>query len=231
VFGYDENAEPDTTAPVIDYAYLNHSSFTNGSVVNEEPMFLAGVSDDVSINMSTAGIGHQMMLKLDDSRSYNDVSLYYTPAADGSPSGTVSYPMSELSPGNHTLTFRVWDTDGNSTSHTLSFFVEVGAAPQIFDIFTDANPATTHANFYISHNRPDANAEVTLEIYSIAGRRVWTSKVEGRSDMFLSTPIQWNLCDMGGARVGRGIYIYRATIKIDGHELQTSAKRIAVTGN
>lgn len=231
VFGYDENAEPDTTAPVIDYAYLNHSSFTNGSVVNEEPMFLAGVSDDVSINMSTAGIGHQMMLKLDDSRSYNDVSLYYTPAADGSPSGTVSYPMSELSPGNHTLTFRVWDTDGNSTSHTLSFFVEVGAAPQIFDIFTDANPATTHANFYISHNRPDANAEVTLEIYSIAGRRVWTSKVEGRSDMFLSTPIQWNLCDMGGARVGRDIYIYRATIKIDGHELQTSAKRIAVTGN
>lgn len=231
VFGYDDGAEPDTNAPVIEYAYLNHSSFTDGSVVNEQPMFLAGVSDDVSINMSTAGIGHQMSLKLDGSRSFNDVSLYYTPAADGSPSGTISYPMSELSPGNHTLTFRVWDTDGNSTSQTLNFFVEVGAAPQVFDIFTDVNPASTHANFYISHNRPDANAEVTLEIYSIAGRRVWTSKVEGRSDMFLSTPIQWNLCDMGGSRVGRGIYIYRATIKIDGHELQTSAKRIAVTGN
>lgn len=230
VYGYDDQMAPDTTAPVIEYAYLNHSSFTDGSVVNDQPMFIAGVSDDVSINMSMAGIGHQMSLKLDDRRSFNDVSLYYTPAADGSPSGSIVYPMSELSAGNHTLTFRVWDTDGNSTSKTLSFFVEPGAMPQVLDIFTDVNPASDHANFYISHNRPNAAADVTLEIYSMSGRRVWTSSVSGRSDMFLSTPIQWNLCDMGGSRVGRGIYIYRATIKIDGHELQTAAKRIAVTG-
>lgn len=231
VYGTDDLAAPDTIAPLIDYAYLNHSSFTDGSVINEQPMFIAGVSDDVAINMSMAGIGHQMLLKLDDRQSFTDISLYYTPAADGSPSGTIAYPMSELSPGNHNLTFRVWDTDGNSASRTLSFFVEPGAAPQIFDIFTDVNPASTHANFYISHNRPDAAAEVSLEIYSMSGRRVWTSMVSGRSDMFLSTPIQWDLCDSGGARVPRGIYIYRATIKIDGHELQTSAKRIAVTGN
>lgn len=230
VYGFDETAETDTLPPLIDYAYLNHSSFTNGSIVNEQPMFIAGVSDDIGINLSMAGIGHQMSLKLDDERSFTDIALYYSPASDGSPSGTIAYPISGLPEGNHTLTFRVWDTSGNSATRTIDFFVEQGAPPQLFDIFTDANPASTHANFYISHNRPDAPATVTLDIFSMSGRHIWSSTITGRSDMFLSTPIQWDLCDMGGQRVVRGIYIYRATIKIDGYEMPSPAKRIAVTG-
>lgn len=231
VYGYDDMAEADSVPPVIDYAYLNHSSFRDGQTVNEQPMFLASVTDDIGINISTAGIGHQMSLKLDDRRTYSDVSLYYTPASDGTPSGTVAYPISELEAGNHQLTFKVWDTDGNSASKTISFFVEPGAAPELFDIFTDANPAVDHANFYLSHNRPDAEATVTLEIFSIAGRRIWTSTQTDRSDKFLSAPIQWNLCDMGGQRVVRGIYIYRATLKIGDHEMHSAVKRIAVTGH
>lgn len=231
VCGYDDSAEADSIAPIINYAYLNHASFTNGSTVNEQPMFIAGVSDDVAINLSMAGIGHQMSLKLDDSRSFTDLSLYYTPAADGSPSGTIAYPISELPEGNHTLNFRVWDTSGNSASRDIAFFVERGAMPQMFEIYSDANPATTQANFYLTHNRPDAMATVKLDIYSIGGRHIWSSTVTGRSDMFLSTPIAWDLCDMGGQRVQRGIYIYRATLTIDGHDLVSPAKRIAVTGH
>lgn len=229
VYGYDDEADPDTQAPVIDYAYLNHESFTQGSVVNESPMFLARVTDDIGINLSTAGIGHQMSLKLDGNRSYNDVAFYYTPSADGTPSGTVAYPLDELTEGNHTLAFRVWDTSGNSATHTINFFVEQGAKPKIFDIYTDVNPASTEANFYITHNRPDATLTVTLDIYDMAGHRVWTTTATDRSDMFQSAPINWNLTDMGGRRVARGIYIYRATVSADGHELQSTARRIAVT--
>lgn len=229
VYGYDDSAEPDTQAPVIDYAYLNHESFEQGSVVNESPMFIARVSDDVGINLSTAGIGHQMTLKLDGNKSYNDVAFYYTPSADGSQSGTIAYPIDELSQGNHTLAFRVWDTSGNSATHTLNFFVEQGAKPKIFDIYTDVNPASTEANFYVTHNRPDATITVTLDIYDMSGRRVWTTTATDRSDMFSSAPINWNLTDMGGHRVARGIYIYRATVSADGYELQSAARRIAVT--
>lgn len=231
VFGMDENATPDDNAPLIDYAYLNHHSFTDGTTVNELPMFIARVSDDIGINMSMAGIGHQMTLKLDGNKSFSDVSLYYTPSADGTPSGTVAYPLDELSPGAHSLTFRVWDTSGNSASRTIDFFVERGAMPKVFDVFTDVNPATTEANFFVDHNRPDATLTVTIEVFNMLGRRIWTSTVTDRSDMFLSAPVRWNLCDMGGARVGRGIYIYRAIVKTDGHELRSAAKRIAVTGH
>lgn len=230
IYGFDESASPDDLAPVIEYAYLNHESYKQGSTVNEQPMFLAKVSDDTGINMSTAGIGHQMTLKLDDKRTFTDVSLYYTPAADGSQSGTIAYPVSELTDGNHSLTFRVWDTSGNSASQTLDFFVQHGAKPKLFDIYTDANPASVEANFYITHNRPEAMLTVTLDIYDMMGRRVWTTTVTDRSELFHSAPIKWNLCDSSGRRLSRGIYIYRATVKAEGHELQSAAKRIAITG-
>lgn len=230
VFGFDATAEPDSLAPEIEYAYLNHSSFINGGTVNEQPMLIAKISDDVGINLSTAGIGHQMNLKLDDRSSYTDVALYYTPSSDGTISGTIAYPLSNLEAGNHTLTLRVWDTSGNSAVKSIDFFVEPGAAPELIDVYTDVNPATDHANFYISHNRPDAIATVGLEIYNMAGRMVWSSTATGRSDMFTSAPIQWNLTDLAGRRVQRGIYIYRATLTIDGVEMTSPAKRIAVTG-
>lgn len=229
VYGYDSEAAPDTIAPWVEYAYLNHPSFYNGATVNEEPMFMASVRDDVGINLSSAGVGHQMTLKLDDTRSYSDVSLYYTPSADGV-GGTINYPLPTLSNGTHTLTLRVWDTSGNSTSHTIDFFVKEGAKPQLFDIYTDVNPAVTAANFYISHDRPDALASVTLSIYDMLGRLVWTASDTDRSTLSSTAPITWNLTDMGGNRVGRGIYLYRATVKIDGEEVTSEAKRIAVTG-
>lgn len=229
VYGYDYEADADDTPPVIEYAYLNHKSFTPGGIVNEEPTFIARVSDDVAINMSVAGIGHQMTIKLDDRRTYSDVPMYFSPSTDGTPSGTVVYPLGEISEGNHTLAFRVWDAAGNSTTHLLEFYVQPGAAPEIFDIYPDASPATDRANFYITHNRPDAQMSVSLDIYDMGGRHVWTSTQTSRSDLWLSSPITWNLCDFSGRRVPRGIYLYKATVKIDGTEISTPAKRIAVT--
>lgn len=230
VYGTDETAEADTIPPVIEYALLNHTSFRPGQTVNESPMFIAEVSDNVGINMSMAGIGHQMSLRLDDRTSYSDLSLYYTPAADGTPGGSIQYPLSGLSEGDHSLTLRVWDTSGNTASHTIPFKVRQGEAPTVFDIYTDANPATDQARFYLSHNRPDATLTVTFEVYNMLGRRVWSSSVTDRSDMFQSAPVTWNLTDMGGHRVTRGIYIYRAILTTEQGEIYTKAKRIAVAG-
>ena len=141
----------------------------------------------------------------------------------------IHYPMSELSNGNHTLSFRVWDTSGNSTTHNIDFFVKEGAKPQVLDIYTDVNPAVTHANFYVAHDRPDALASVTLTVYDMMGRVVWTATDTDRSNLSATAPITWHLEDLGGNRVPRGIYLYRATVKIDGEELTSEAKRIAVT--
>lgn len=69
---------------------------------------------------------------------------------------------------------------------------------------------------------------VTINVYNLLGRLEWTSTVTGRSDMFRSFPINWNLCDMAGRRIPRGIYVYKASITTDGQQYDTQSKRIAV---
>lgn len=228
VYGYDDTADLDLTPPVIEYAYLNHQSFADGDAVNPSPMFIARVTDDTGINLSAAGVGRRMSLTLDGKTSLPDVAQYFTPSADGTPGGTVAYPLSDLSDGHHDLTVRVYDTSGNSARATINFAVAQGLEPKFFEVFSDANPARTEANFYLRHDRPDATLSVTIAVYNLLGHMVWTSTSTDRSDMFLSAPIHWDLRDMGGRRVQRGIYIYRATATTPDGTPQSVGGRIAV---
>lgn len=229
VYGYDEDAAEDTEPPVIEFLALNHPTFNSGDDVNSDPMLIATIRDNVGINLSSAGIGHQMTVTLDDKQSFNDVPFYFTPASDGSASGDIAYPIEGLSNGNHTIKLRVFDTNGNSASKSVDCFVRDGLAPTIFDIYSDVNPATTEANFYISHNRPDGMLTVTVSVYNLLGHKLWEQTVNGRSDMFISSPVKWDLTDGTGRRVNRGIYLYRATVTADGETFESASRKIAVT--
>lgn len=232
VYGIDENARPDTVPPVIESFYLNHPSFRSGDTVNPNPTVIAEFSDDLSINLSSAGIGHSIALYLDNGeKSFADVADYFTPFVDGRNGGSIVYPIENLSDGPHSLRLRVWDTAPNSAEQTIDFWVTHKIAPQIYRVYTDCNPASEYANFYVSHDRPDAEVTVTVEVFDLMGRRLWGATKTGRSDMFESLPIKWDLTDYGGHRVGRGIYLYRATIsdKVSGERCTTESQKLAVT--
>lgn len=229
VYGTDQNAATDTIAPVIESFFLNHRSFTNGQTVNESPMVIATISDNRGLNLSQAGIGHQMTLYLDETTTMTDVSQHYTPNADGSIGGSIAYPLENLVNGAHTLKLRIWDTSNNLAEQTIEFFVEKGRSPVIYDIYSDANPASVEANFYLVHDRPDAQVTVTVTVYNLLGAEVWSSTASGRSDMFTSTPVKWDLTSSSGNRVNRGIYLYKASITTDGEQHTTATRKIAVT--
>ena len=233
VYGSDPEAEADNQAPEIESIYLNHPSFRDGKTVNPSPMLIARVSDDRAINLSTAGVGHQMTIIIDGSRTYTDVANYYTPFADGTPGGDIAYPLENLASGPHTLKLRVWDTAPNSAEADLTFNVEAELAPAIHDVYTDANPARDHANFYVTHDRPDQSLTVTIEVYDLMGRPVWSNTRKGRSDMFQSAPVAWDLRNTAGHRIPRGLYIYRAVVTDDnsGEQTATASRRLAVAPN
>lgn len=228
VYGIDEPTSPDTSAPEITSLVLNHAGFQSGDVVNSSPMVIARVEDNVGINLSLAGIGQQMHLTVDDFTSYDDVASFYTPSPDGSPSGTINYPLENLTEGNHTLRLRVFDTSGNTTFRDIDFFVSNKTTPSIFEVFSDANPARTDASFYVRHDRPDTFMEISVSVYNLLGQPVWSGTSRGISDGDVSSPVVWNLCDGSGRRVQRGIYLYRATITTDNERYETASQRIAV---
>lgn len=236
VLGTDGSAELDTIPPVIKSVYLNHPAFSNGGTVDRSPMLVAEIADDRAINLSLAGVGQSMTISIDGGAIVcADVSSFYEPS--GTASGTIAYRLPELTDGAHTLTLRIWDTGGNSTSATVDFFVDSSSKLTVYDIYTSATPASSTARFYLVHDRPDATLRVTVAVYDLWGRPVWINTSIGRSDMYTSSPVEWNLNDMGGARVQRGIYIYRAWVAEyggttgSGIEIATPARKMAVAAN
>lgn len=231
IYGYDESIVADTIGPDISYMGLNSTSFTDGDNVNESPLLIASVSDESGINFSSAGIGHNMTLTLDGATTYGDVSSYYTAIeAEKGSAGNINYGLSDLSSGHHTLKLKVWDVFNNSSEKTISFNVMNGLKPEIDEIKAFPNPASTTTSFIITHNRPEAAVTVTIEVYNLMGQRVWSTTQSGRSSMFSSFPITWDLSDYSGSRLPRGIYVYRATISTDGgHQESTRSKKIAIT--
>ena len=225
VYGYDESREDDLTPPVIEYFALNSVAFRDGQRVNSSPTVIARMSDDVGINISSAGIGHQISLQLDGNKTYSDIAQYYEPGDEGPVWGTLSYPLSGLKDGDHSLRLRVWDTSNNLAESTISFTVKDGRVPEIINLYADCSPAVDRVNFMVEHNKPGANADVTLAVYDLMGRMVWSTKRSGDS---ASAPMEWNLSDTSGRRVPRGIYVYRATVSIDGEQHVSAARKLAV---
>ena len=230
IYGYEQEEVADTIGPDIIVMGLNDEQFVDGADVNESPLLLATVGDESGVNFSSAGIGHSMSLTLDGTISYNDLVGYYTPLyADEGTLGSINYQLSDLSPGLHTLRLRVWDVYNNVNERTIRFNVVHGLAPEIADVYCSPSPASYETSFYVKHNRPDAVVSVTIEVYDLMGHKVWSSTQSARSDMYTSTPVTWDLIDVGGRRVPRGIYVYRATITTDGVKEATKAKKLAVT--
>ena len=231
IYGYEDEQVADTIGPRIITLGLNDDNFVDGSEVNESPLVLATVSDESGVNFSSAGIGHSMTLTLDGTNTFNDLVSYYTPMyAEQGTLGSISYQLSDLAPGLHSLRLRVWDVYNNVNEKTITFNVVKGLAPEIADVYCAGNPASVETSFYVKHNRPDAVVSVTIEVYDLMGRKVWSTTQSGRSDMYTTTPVTWDLTDLGGRRVPRGIYVYRATISTDGIKEATKAKKLAVAG-
>lgn len=231
IYGYDETVEPDGEGPEIRTLALNSDTFKDGDNVNESPLVIASIFDKDGINFSSGGIGHDITLQIDGKESYNDVATYFTPTYDSDGNaGTISYQLNDLSEGEHTLRLKAWDVFNNSSEKTIKFNVVRGLKPEVYDVYTTANPAITDAIFYLKHNRPDALMTVSLQIFDLMGREVWSSTQTGKSDMYTSFPITWDLRDMNGSRVQRGIYVYRASVTTDGEKFTTKSKKLAVAG-
>lgn len=229
VYGYDSEADPDTTAPDIESFYLNSKAFVDGGVVNSNPLVFATVYDASGINLSDTGIGHQLSLTLDGKKYFTDVNSYFSSDPEREGAGNICYPLEDLVPGKHTLTLTVWDNTGNSASRTIEFNVGAALDPVISDLSTNVNPASTSVIFSITVDRPNTTLQTDLEVFDLSGRRVWNNSKNATTDMQSVTTTEWDLKDQGGVRVPRGIYLYRATVRTPEGTYTSKTRKLAVT--
>ena len=227
--GESQIAVNDSIGPSL-YCYLNSPSFQNGGTVNSTPYFVAEITDRDGINASGSGIGHDMQLCIDGRAdmtfSLNDNFQFdfgsYT-------SGYTYYSMPQLDEGWHTLRFRAWDIQNNVNTSELRFCVVKSQKPS-FSISCTKNPARESTTFVIAHDRLGANLDVTVEVYDLSGRRLWSHSESGVGNGSTYT-VTWNLTTDGGVQLDSGIYLYRVKLGADNATKTSKAKKLIIAGN
>ncbi len=155
--------------------YMNSVSFKSGDKIPASSILFLKLRDENGINISTAGIGHGILLIINDSLQIG-LNDYYTADQDRFDSGTVRYPFDNLPSGDYTIRIKVWDTYNNSSELTFGFQVGLtqGISFNAFKVYP--NPFDQELSFEFNHTRGDEDIEVTFSLYLQTGRQLSTFK-------------------------------------------------------
>ncbi len=213
------------------FAYLNSEDFQNGDKVNATPFFVAQLEDESGISYSGNGIGHDLLLTIDNNAATTyTLNDYYTNVFGDYTQGTVAYSIPELEDGQHSLTFRAWDVLNNTSASSLDFVVDNSLAPKIFNVTLSNNPATTSTNFIISHNRAGSDCDITIEVFDFTGRRLWWHQERGATSSGLYS-VSWDLRSNGGGRLFAGVYLYRVSLSTGDSKQVSKSQKLIISGN
>ena len=212
---------------------LNGASFVDGGEVNATPCLYAEFFDENGINVAGTGIGHDIMLVVDNNPVYTyNLNSLYTPVVGDYKRGTVAITLDELPAGEHKLLLRAWDLLNNSSVAELSFVVVPGLAPSLAKVELAPNPvrAGQRSQFALSHNFPGSELEVTIEVYNFQGQVLWKKSEKGvsASGVYLC---EWDGAGPGGQPLPTGVYLYRASLSSGGSSVVTEAGKFILLGN
>lgn len=212
----------DTIGPEMEI-YLNSPAFRNSDKTYATPRFFANLYDENGINTAGAGIGHDLMLIIDDDpKMIYSLNEYFTAANNSYQAGQVSYLMEELANGPHSLTFRAWDLLNNSTTKSLNFIVEAGLDPSIYNVTTYPNPVQQSGvvHLIVNYDQPDELIETEIYLYNTAGQMVYSHKQDNPDAVSINLP------SLG---LNTGVYIYSVKIKSASSKYSTTSGKIIVT--
>jgi len=210
--GVNTTAAEDNLAPTVKL-YMNTETFISGGITNAGPILLAYLEDANGIN-TASGIGHDIMGILDgDDTNQFLMNDYYESDVNDYSHGTVRFPFANLSKGLHTLTFRAWDVYNNLVTAEIQFVVAGDDELTLEKVLNYPNPFVSYTEFWFSHNRPFEPLDVQVQVFTVTGKIVKTINQTVTTDGFLSRELKWDGRDDFGDKIGKGVYIYKLTVR------------------
>ncbi len=213
----------DSQGPNVDL-FMNSESFKDGAQVSASSVMIANIKDDNGINTAGIGIGHDITAVLDGDYS-NIIVLndYFQASKDKYTEGTIVFPLTKLTEGNHTLKVKVWDVMNNSTEVEIRFVVKDDF--RIESVKSYPNPMQERTSFVFTTNQPDETFDVTLEIFQTSGTRVDMLQAKVGSQGIESLPLEWNPSSRL-VKMKAGVYIYLMTVTAPDKKTSSGSGRL-----
>lgn len=180
------------------------TEFIDGGFTTDSPWFSAVISD------TGTGVNYHSVEVMLGAEVLTDIQVGYEHNCDSLT--TLYFETGKLDDGDYTL--RIWFGDcaspPNHGSVAVRFTVESGMKFKNVKVYP--NPTAEGATISYFLSRP--SSEVTLHIYSIAGRLVRTIR-DNPGEMNLNACL-WDGLDDKGGRAANGVYFFRMTSSAGG---------------
>jgi hypothetical protein len=223
--GSSNSAVTDNKGPEIKL-FMNSDSFKEGGTVSVSSVLLANITDESGINTVGTGIGHDITAVLDgDNSNIMVLNDYFQSDKDSYSSGSIVFPLTKLSEGEHVLKLKVWDVFNNSSEKEIRFVVKDNFRIETVSCYP--NPVQEETQFIFTTNLPDETFDVDLEIFETSGSRVDILPVKVGSAGTESLPITWNPAERK-VRMRSGVYIYRMLVTANGKQSSGSGRLVYI---
>lgn len=218
----------DTTSPTLQ-AFMGDTTFVSGGITNPNTTLVVRLNDAGGINISSYGIGNNLMATLDGGEPFN-LNDYYSAASNDFTMGWINYPMYNLAPGQHTITVKAWDTSNNGAETTIQFRVTDGEAIVIEQFGNYPNPLDDQTTFFFTHNRSGDDLEIELYLYTLQGQALKTYEMTEISSSYEVTFPKLDCTVEFGKKLPPGLYLARVGVRslTNGSKYERVTKLIVV---
>ncbi|MCK9203722.1 MAG: type IX secretion system sortase PorU [Bacteroidales bacterium] len=229
VGGYNSGAEPDNQGPEV-VLFMNDRNFVSGGITNQNPTLLADICDSSGINTVGNGIGHDITAVIDDITTVPIIlNNYYVTNLNTFKSGSITYPLSTLSEGEHHLSVKVWDVYNNSAEARIGFVVVNSTGFALEHLISYPNPMQDQTTFSWETNQVHQPLEVEITIFTLTGNLVKTIRQTVYNQGFRTAMIHWDGTLDNGRKVSSGMYVYRLqTMLEDGTAKHMTSKLVVI---
>ncbi len=226
--GASDTILTDNQGPDVD-VFLNDDKFVFGGITDESPKLFSKLFDENGINTSGNGVGHDITAIIDnDTKKIFNLNDFYETNIDDITRGVVSYPFSKLAKGRHTLQVKAWDVLNNSGVGYTEFIVEEKANLALSHVLNYPNPFTTNTRFMFEHNKPGAPLDLRIEIFTVSGKVIKTITKNINTEGYRVDDITWDGLDDYGDKIGKGVYIYRISLKDDSGKKVSQYQKLVI---
>ncbi len=220
--GTSPNAAIDDRGPEVK-VYMNNENFASGGITDPNPVLLVRLRDSSGINTIGNGIGHDLtgiisFIQDGKEKTYN-LNDFYEADLDNFRSGKVSYPLQNLPDGLHKATVKAWDVYNNLGEGFTEFVVASSSEMALSHVLNYPNPFTTQTEFMFEHNLPSQDLEIMVQVYTISGKLVKTIQKDitaTENSGYRIDGIFWDGLDDYGDRLGKGVYVYKVSVRATG---------------
>ncbi|MBW6491756.1 MAG: type IX secretion system sortase PorU [Lentimicrobium sp.] len=228
VGGISNNQITDYDGPEI-RLFINDTLFRAGGFTNENPVFLAYVSDESGINTIGNSIGHDIVAILDGKTDapflLND---FYEADLNTYRSGRISFPFRSLEPGPHTVKLKLWDVNNNSSERSIDFVVSSSAELVLGQFEVYPNPFSYNAQFIFEHNKAGENLDLELGIFSLMGKQVAVFNRTIFAEGYRSPAFDWDGRGFNGNYITPGFYIGRLRVRDESGDESVASVKVSV---